>query len=45
MEIVSVNSQYKNAKRIKSEEDYNKLRQYVGSSINYDIARVSKAKK
>ncbi|NSY69388.1 AAA family ATPase [Agrobacterium tumefaciens] len=45
MEIVSVNSQYKTAKRIKSEEDYNKLRQYVGSSINYDIARVSKAKK
>ncbi|MCV9960702.1 AAA family ATPase [Pararhizobium sp. BT-229] len=45
MEVVSINSKYKNAKRIKSEEDYNNIRIYVGSSTNSDFARVAKAKK
>ncbi|WP_426228035.1 ATP-dependent nuclease [Pararhizobium sp. DWP3-4] len=45
MEVVSINSKYKSAKRIKSEEDYNNIRIYVGSSTNSDFARVAKTRK
>ncbi|MGF9691573.1 AAA family ATPase [Rhizobium sp. 0TCS1.26] len=45
MEVVSINSKYRNAKRIRSEEDYNNIRLYVGSSTNTDFARVAKTRK
>lgn len=45
LEIASVNSRYRTAKRISSETDYNKIYGYLGSTQNVDIARISKARR
>jgi predicted ATP-dependent endonuclease of OLD family len=45
MEVASINSKYRNAMRIKSEEDYNRVFSYIGSSTNTDFARVAKTRK
>ncbi|RWP72503.1 ATP-binding protein [Mesorhizobium sp.] len=45
LEIISVNSNYRSAKRITSEEDYNRIYSYVGSSQNVDFARVAKSRR
>jgi hypothetical protein len=44
-EIVSINPQYKTAKRINTEEEYTSLYKYLGSSDNADFARIAKARK
>ncbi|WP_287377014.1 AAA family ATPase [Mesorhizobium sp.] len=45
LEIVSIHPDLKNAKRIRSEEEYSRLYQYIGSSQNAELARVAKARK
>jgi len=45
LEIVSVDPRLRNAKRIRSEEDYNTVYGYLGSSQNVELARIAKARK
>ncbi|TIV66592.1 MAG: hypothetical protein E5V74_06645 [Mesorhizobium sp.] len=45
LEIVSIHHDLKNAKRIRSDEEYSRLYQYIGSSQNAELARVAKARK
>jgi len=44
-EIVSINHNYKNAKRITTDEDLALLHKYIGSNNNIDYARIAKARK
>jgi hypothetical protein len=44
-EVVSVNSEYRTGKRLKTDGDYAALFQYLGSTENVDFARVARAKK
>ena len=44
-EIVSINSKYRNGKRINSEEEFFSLYKYLGTKDNADFARIARAKR
>lgn len=45
LEIVTIDPEYRSGRRIRSEDDYARLYQYVGSSQNAELARVAKSRK
>jgi hypothetical protein len=44
-DIVSINSKYKSAKRVQSDEEYNQVFSYIGSIENVELSKLSRAKR
>ncbi|MDJ0824711.1 MAG: ATP-binding protein [Rhodobacter sp.] len=44
-DILSINSEWRNARRVNSDEAYRQLFKYIGSSENAEFARVARAKR